>query len=300
MCKPNIIKGMDTTALPDQWATPRPSCVAILDGDGLCYRAACSASKFSTMMRHAQQEILKVMYLTGVEQCSVHLTAADSTKFRRFEVAAHKPYQGNRTGRAKPALLESVRTGLLKPEYSLPNVEVYLHRDQEADDAMMIESYSRQEMGIVYSEDKDLRMTPYPYWDTYTGTLINTDHVGYIDLRFTPSGNVKITGHGPMFFWGQMLTGDTADNIKGVRKYQNALCGAVKAVDILGPIQDINTAANIVIDSYRAIGQNVLAEGWLLHLKRGPFDDVIKYFDELDLTPQNRAFVEKCCLTLWR
>lgn len=296
----SVIHGIDTSELPNQWEAPNPQCTAILDGDGLCYRAAVGAVKFSTMMRHAQQEILKVMYLTGVEHCRVHLTAADSTKFRRFEVAAHKPYQGNRTGKAKPAMLESVRSGLLREEFTLPGVDVYLHRDWEADDAMMIDSYSFGESGIMYSEDKDLRMTPYPYWDISSGRILKTDHVGYVDLYHTATGNAKLIGHGPMFFWGQMLAGDTADNIKGVKAYQKALCGAVKTVDILGGIYDINTAANLVIDAYRVIKQNVLAEGWLLHLKRGMFDDVVVYFESLELSKSNAQFVQECKNTLWR
>lgn len=293
------IRGIDTAALPSQWSVPKPHHTVILDGDGLCYRAASTAVKFSTMMRHAQQEILKVVYLTGAGNCRVHLTAADSTKFKRFEVAAYKPYQGTRTGRAKPALLESVRCGLLTEEYSLPNVDVFLHKDQEADDAMMIDSYSLGEMGIVYSEDKDLRMTPYPYWDIHTGTLLKTDEVGFVDIRWTPAGRSKLIGHGPMFFWGQMLTGDTADNIKGLKRYQNALCGPVKAVEVLGAVKCVSTAANIVIDAYRRVGQNVLAEGWLLHLKQGPFDDVIQYFESLALSKENSEFVQECKDTLW-
>lgn len=61
----------------------------------------------------------------------------------------------------------------------------------------------------------------------------------------------------------------------------------------------MHDAANIVIDGYRSINQNVLAEGWLLWLTRRPGDNVVKYLNELDLTTQNTDFVQDCLLRDW-
>ena len=123
--------------------------------------------------------------------------------------------------------------------------------------------------------------------------------VGWVSVAHTPSGTPKLVGQGPLFFWAQMLMGDTADNIAGVLRYNGKLCGAVGAYDVLKDVQDINVAANTVIDAYRVIDQNVLAEGWLLWLTRWHGDNVLQYMQSLALTSENDEFVRACSMRDW-
>jgi len=122
---------------------------------------------------------------------------------------------------------------------------------------------------------------------------------GWVDLAYTDSGTAKLTGQGPMFFWLQMLAGDTADNIQGIRRLNGALCGPAGAVAALRGVRTQSEAANAVLDAYRAIDQNAVAEGWLLWLKRNGTDNVVKYMQELDLSPANADFIQDCVRRDW-
>ena len=295
-----IINGTDTLSVPAQFGSVRSGKTLILDGDGLCYKASATAVRFNTVMRRAQEEILKWQYLVGVNSVQVHLTSSDCTKHHRFEVASVKEYQGTRTGTAKPVLLDACREGLLKPEWELEGVTVHLHSSIEADDAMMIQAYTLGDLGIIASEDKDLRMTPYPFYDHYIGLVYDSTTKGFVGTRVTPSGKAALTGHGPLFFWAQMLSGDKADNIQGIKKYFGKKCGDSTAVGILRDVESVHHAADLVIDGYQYIQQNVLAEGWLLWLKRSPFDNVVDYMHSLDLTDRHKRFLDRCGSTLWR
>ena len=293
------IRGYDTEALPTQFELSQSGRVLILDGDGPCYVAAATAKRLDTALRRFQQAVLEAIFMAGCTSARIHLTARDSKKFGRFHVVATKPYQGNRKGKKKPPLLEPLRELVANRESWLDEYAVWLHRDIEADDAMMRDAYIFRESGVIHSEDKDLRMTPWPYYDIKTGTVKQPEPVGWVSLKYTDSGTPKLIGHGPLFFWAQMLMGDTADNIAGLRKWDGALCGPVKAFEILGDVTDISDAANAVIGGYRAIGQNVVAEGWLLWLPRSKDDNVIKYMLELELTKENRDFVGWCTCQPW-
>ena len=291
-----IVNGIDTDA---DFGEAFPGCVAgrtlIVDGDGPCYVAAATAKRLDTAIRYFHQEMLKRQFLTGAQDIRVHLTAKTSDKHGRFRVKAVKPYQGKRSG-PKPALLEPLREAIASRENWIEEYDtVILHRELEADDGMMQDAYRLGPNGVTSSEDKDLRMTPWAWYEQDKGVVMAPEPIGWVDVKYTPSGSAKLHGQGPLFFWLQMLAGDSADNIKGIEKFDGKLCGIETAVKLLKPYKDINAAANFVLDGYRAIDQNPLAEGWLLWLTRYPKDNVVKYLQELALSPENQHFVA-CCL----
>lgn len=294
-----IVQGVDISALPDQFQSAVPGRTLIIDGDGPCYVAAATVKRLDTALRNFQQEILKRMFLAGASDCRIHLTSRDSDKHGRFRVKAGKPYQGNRKRTAKPPLLEPLRELVADNSTWLVDYSVLLHRELEADDGMIQDAYRLGENGVICSEDKDLRMTPYPYYEIDRGQVQPSQPVGWVSIKHTPSGTPKLTGQGPLFFWAQMLMGDTADNVQGVARYSGKLCGAVGAFDVLKDVRCIHDAANIVLDAYRDINQNAVAEGWLLWLTRWHKDNVIQYMRELNLTPANRDFIEDCVLRDW-
>ena len=294
-----IVQGVDISALPDQFQSAVPGRTLIIDGDGPCYVAAATVKRLDTALRNFQQEILKRMFLAGASDCRIHLTSRASDKYGRFRVKAGKPYQGNRKSKAKPPLLEPLRELVADNSTWLDDYSVLLHRELEADDGMIQDAYRLGENGVIYSEDKDLRMTPYPYYEIDRGQVQSSQPVGWVSIKHTPSGTPKLTGQGPLFFWAQMLMGDTADNVQGVARYNGKLCGAVGAFDVLKDVRCIHDASNIVLDAYREINQNAVAEGWLLWLTRWHKDNVIQYMRELNLTPANRDFIEDCVLRDW-
>lgn len=294
-----IINGIDTDTLPAQFEnTAVPGRVLILDGDGPCYGIAATVKRLDTGIRHFQQKVLELMFLTKSEYCHVHLTASDSYKNGRFLVNAAKPYQGNRTNKAKPALLEPLRQAVANNDNWLPEYHVRMHRELEADDGMMQDAYALGERSVIWSEDKDLRMTPYPYYCQDKGVVLPSQPFGWLTPKVL-TNSVKLIGQGPLFFWAQMLMGDTADNIKGVLKYSGKLCGPAGAYEALMNVKDIHEAANIVFDAYRAVDQNPIAEGYLLWLLRSHDDHVIKYFNEMKLSEENQRFYYECSQREW-
>lgn len=172
---------------------------------------------------------------------------------------------------------------------------MFKHYDVEADDAVMMDAYRYKDSCVVWSEDKDLRSVPCPYYELSTGrTDVIDDTFGWIKMGETESGIKKLVGHGLKFFWAQMLMGDTADNIQGILTVDGKKCGLVHAYEILKDTKSEEEAANVVVDLYKQIDQNILAEGELLWLHRAIGDSFAHYLTNLDLTRDNMNFALDC------
>lgn len=290
--------GIDLASLGDQFHGHVQGRTLIMDGDGPAYVAAATVKTLPTAIRKMQSIILTQLFLTKAQNATVHLTAATSHKAGRFDIIAAKPYQGNRKSKSKPPLLEACRQALAQRENWLPEFEVVMHHVLEADDGMIQEAYRLKEHGLIWSDDKDLRMTPENYWCQKTASILTGYGFGKLWLDSSTS-TTKCLGVGKMFFWAQMLMGDTADNIQGVKLLDGKLCGAVAAFNRLGSITDESECANAVIDAYRAIDQNPIPEGWLLWLLRRDGDTFWIYLNELQWSPANRAFLDDCVHRVW-
>lgn len=272
----------------------------IMDGDGPAYRAAATSARLDTAIRKYQTAMMTEMFLTQSQFLTVHLTSSDCKKNQRGRVMAAKPYQGNRSGKDKPSLLEPLRQAMAQPMNWLPDWDVQFHRDVEADDAMIIQAHQLKEDGVVWSDDKDLCLTPYPYWDQELGIIERLSNpVGYLTRKYTPAGHLKIWGRGVKFFWCQMLMGDQADNVQGITRLNGKLCGKDGAYQALVNLNDESALSNYVVSAYRSIGQNVLAEAWLLWLLRSPKDSAYLYLLDCGLTPENLAYVKHCAKPGW-
>lgn len=292
-----IVNGIDTDAMPPLFGNVVQGRVLIVDGDGPAYVAAATAKRLDTALRNFQQNILTQLFLTKAQTARIHFTAKTSKKAGRFNVVAIKPYQGQRKDKAKPSLVEPLREAAADRSNWLEEYECVLHRELEADDGMMHDAYQLGENGLIWSDDKDLRMTPYPYWCREKGVILPSQPFGWLQPKYTPSGTMKLIGQGPLFFWAQMLMGDTADHIQGLLRYRGALCGPARAYEVLHPLEaagDMNAVANVVLDAYRAIDQNPVAEGYLLWMLRWPGDHVVHYFNSLALSKDNADFVRDC------
>lgn len=292
-----IVNGIDTDAMPPLFGNVVQGRVLIVDGDGPAYVAAATAKRLDTALRNFQQNILTQLFLTKAQTARIHFTAKTSKKAGRFNVVAIKPYQGQRKDKAKPSLVEPLREAASDRSTWLEEYECVMHRELEADDGMMHDAYQLGENGLIWSDDKDLRMTPYPYWCREKGVILPSQPFGWLQPKYTPSGTMKLIGQGPLFFWAQMLMGDTADHIQGLLRYRGALCGPAKAYEVLHPLEaagDMSAVANVVLDAYRAIDQNPVAEGYLLWMLRWPGDHVVHYFNSLTLSKDNADFVRDC------
>ena len=273
--------------------------VLIIDGDSFCYKAAATSKKLTTAIGRFQTEVLAAMYLCKAESAIVHLTHKDSAKSGRGNIIGAKPYQANRTGNKRPELLHEVREAVCRPENIRSEYTCTLHKIVEADDAVMIDAYKLKEHGVVWSEDKDLRHTPYKYYDLRLHKIVQAKGVGELWVHTTEAGNQSLHGVGRLFFWAQMLMGDTADNIKGLDNYYGSLIGWSRALEVLegfNSTEDESAVANLVIGAYREIDQNPIPEGYLLHMMRDWGDSFMDVVDSLTLSEENRKFIYEDCL----
>jgi hypothetical protein len=269
----------------------------IIDADGPAYVASATVKTLGSAVRKFQSIILTKLFMAKAENAICHFTAGTSQKGQRFAVLAAKPYQGNRTGKSKPPLLEATRQACAHQSNWLPEYEVIMHHVLEADDGMIIDAYRLGEFGVIDSEDKDLRMTPYPYFCKDKGVVLPGAGFGFLYLK--QLSTTKCMGQGLKFFWAQMLMGDTADNIKGVITLNGGLCGPKGTYDALHPLTTSDDCANFVFDAYRKIDQNPIPEGWLLWLRRTEQDTVLHYFNSMNLSKENDEFYRHCQTRNW-
>lgn len=278
-------RGIDLTSMPPLVQPPKQGRVLILDGDAAAYRAASTVAKLPTGLRKFWSIVLTEMYVTHAESCIVHLTSVDCVKLNRKLYPTAKPYQANRSGKDKPPLLEALREGLASDMDRPDNVEVVLNRWGEADDAMRIDAERLQGGDVVVSSaDKDLRQVTQPYFESSTGVIDRiTDTFGWLKAAYTPSGVLKMQGHGNSFVLGQWLAGDTADNVVGLKRYEGKRIGPGGAIQLINEWGDERTAALNIIKAYAKIRQDPLAELAMLWLIRSPTDSAFKWLLSLDL-----------------
>lgn len=294
---------LDFGDLPDQLqSTTVQGRVLILDADSLAYKASATRKTLKGAMTVFQEGVLSTMFHTDSESALIHLTHRDCVKAGRNNIIGVKPYQDNRSGSKRPELLHVVREACVEPENVLSEYQAWLHKTLEADDVCMIDSYKLKENGVLTSPDKDLRHTPYPFYDEYQAKIIQAKGVGSVWEHVTEGGHFKLHGIGRMFFWAQMLMGDTADNIGALQYYDGKRIGEVRTGDLLEPFNDTedeSEIANLVIDGYRAIDQNPYPEGYLLHMLRSWDDSFHKVVQELEWTKANAKFLEDCVTRKW-
>lgn len=284
----------------DLYEGAQPGRILLLDADGPAYVASAKAKTLDTAIRRFIKLALTQMFLTNSEHGKLYLTASGCVKAYRDCYPTVKPYQGNRSGRAKPPLLEPLRCAIARIAQEggtglPPEMSIELHHYWEADDAMIMDAHTQGAMGLVESADKDLRCTPGPYLEQETGKVdIITDRYGWIDEAYTPAGTLKVKGHGTKFFLAQLLMGDRADNVQGLSKMNGAAIAERGTLNFLTPIMDENEAIDAILRAYIKNGQNALAEAECLWLRRNQHDSAYAYFMEADLDPRIRNWLTEC------
>lgn len=256
----------------------RQSYHVILDADSYLHRAS---RKFEGVTGATVQDALDVVnaeieaMLLNINTSSfeAHITGEESPKRGRFNLATHKPYQGNRKGMERPSLLAPLKLACAK------QLHWYLHEDVEADDAILdsVRSIRRPLSSVVViSADKDLCVTPSCYLDLTNKELhphLEAPYIGYIAL----DDKRKIKGRGSLFFWVQALMGDTADNIAGLHwhpelrsvgqvKAYTELQGCVEQYAGESELYQLAKVAELVLALYKEGGQDPWPELEALYL----------------------------------
>jgi len=215
----------------------------LIDGDIVAYRAACSPKSMNDM-RLGQVQVDKAMSWilyqclpdVEVDDYTVYLTG--DTNFRNEVGVTHK-YKGNRPD-ARPSLLTHLKAYLIDNYVAVKEVH------QEADDGMAIAATKLGPKSIIASIDKDMLQVPCLHYNFNTNDWSRVSE-----------------WEGLKFFYSQVLTGDTVDNIIGLRSV-----GPVKAAKILA---DCTTEYDMyleVVNAYNGDFDRVLENARLLWLRR--------------------------------
>ncbi|KKM75181.1 hypothetical protein LCGC14_1392860 [marine sediment metagenome] len=183
------------------------------------------------------QRLDYIMYMSGADSYQGYLTEGPTF---RFDIAKRKPYKGTRKEN-KPWHYDNLSV------YMKDVLDTVVVTNIEADDAMSIAhlnnkrykthtlipgtlEYDNYPNTILCTRDKDLRQIPGLFYSWELGrqpefgpTMITKE--GSLELS---KDKKKIIGTGLPFFYSQVLTGDTTDNIPGLPG-----CGPVAAYKIL-------------------------------------------------------------------
>ncbi len=171
----------------------------------------------------------------------------------RETVATVRPYKGNRKGREKPIHFYNIMA------YLLAEYNVKVANGMEADDLLGIyqtdainDSGGFKRETIICSRDKDLRIIPGMHYGWACGKQPATppydvEEFGQIELIEKGDKKKVIKGDGLMFFYSQVLTGDTTDDYPGLPG-----CGAVNAFKRLKGCTSEPDMAVVCLDAYEA------------------------------------------------
>ena len=182
---------------------------ALIDGDIIAYRVgfACQKKDKETGLVTADPKPYALhstkLYVNHIiEDCGCTSYTIYLTPKKTFRNKVRNDYKGNRKGIAKPVHLDAIRT------YLVSIYKAVVVNNIEADDALGLK---QDDTTCIASIDKDLLMCEGRHYN----------FVKKEQKYVTPE-------EGTRFFYQQMITGDTADNILGIRGL-----GAVKASKLL-------------------------------------------------------------------
>lgn len=159
-------------------------------------------------------------------------------------------YKQNRSGSMKPMYYANIRN------YILERYDTELVTGIEADDALGL---NQTKDTIIVSHDKDLLMVPGRHYSlTYNKEILVSD-----PGRMTLTKDNKLIGVGFKWFCTQLLLGDTADNIRGIKGI-----GPVKAFKLLDKKKEIKDMWEVVTDAYKDEEDKLKLNMFLLWMAR--------------------------------
>lgn len=212
--------------------------IGLVDGDVVCYRIAFSCKDESedvaiTTLAGYLEEML--MVTLGLSSWELFITGKGNF---RHEFAKTAEYKGNRKDAEKPAHLELLRN------YLVTSWGALISQGEEADDMIAIRATELKEDCIIISVDKDF------------------NQVAGWHYNFVKNDKYYVSEEeGLLFFYRQILMGDKADNIQGVRGV-----GPVKAAKMLAKAK---TEQDMYAVCLEALGEErTIENGVLLWLRR--------------------------------
>lgn len=215
-----------------------------IDGDIIAYRAAFSplAKDVAGACGIATEYIRTILENLDGEQRSCKVYLSGSGNFRDA-VGVTQKYKGNRPTN-RPPLVDDVKKFLTSGDWDW---DVAVSQDEEADDLMAVDATKCGDDYILCSIDKDFDQVP--GW-----------HYNFVKFR-----KYYVTEReAQLFFYKQILTGDRADNVAGVRGI-----GPVTAQKLLKPLKTDKELFDKCVEMHKSYDR-VLENASLLWLRRTP------------------------------
>ena len=213
----------------------------LIDGDILTYRAAfsCEGQPLEDACDKIDCMVEDIMAATSFDLFSKNYEMFITGK-GNFRYDVQPTYKQNRSGKPKPEHLQGLRDYLVE-EY---NAKVSV--DQEADDDITIRATELGPNAIIASIDKDFLQVPCWHYNLNKGTRVQVDEAT-----------------GLRFFYGQILTGDAADNVFGIKGV-----GPVKSVKMLAEANTERELYDVCVAAYGGDVAKVTEIARLLWLRR--------------------------------
>jgi DNA polymerase-1 len=213
----------------------------LIDGDILTYRAAFSCE--GQTLEDAQDKIDELVE-DILEETTFNPSTNNYEMFitgkGNFRFGVQPTYKQNRSGKPKPEHLQGLR------DYLVEAYNAKVSSGQEADDDIAIRATELGPDAIIASVDKDFLQVPCRHYNLTRKTLVRVEEF-----------------EGLEFFYTQILTGDTADNVFGIKGV-----GPVKAGKILKGVVDEIDLWQRCVDAYDGNTRKVIENARLLWLRR--------------------------------
>lgn len=261
---------------PENFPETVPGRTVHIDADFLAYMVSYEKEgnviQLDDMQHNCSVAVEKIRRMAAAQFVHLHLTPGTSTKGDRPALAIQREYQANRQGKPKPDKLHIMRDWMARNFTSTSN------QFAEADDSMAAAQYAAIKAGsghlsVICSKDKDLNMVAGLHLDWDTGRITKPENeLGHEDtfgsIWLEEKSAKKIKGIGTKFFWSQLLTGDTADNIQGLPLLFHAdlskpkKVGPVLANGFLIGVKSDKEAFNKIKAAYEKYGQELGFTHW--------------------------------------
>lgn len=213
----------------------------LIDGDILTYWAAfgCEGQPFEDACDKVDEIVENILssvsFCGGSEVFEMFITGKGNF---RFDV--QPTYKQNRSGKAKPEHLQGLR------DYMVEAYNANVSEGEEADDVITIRAMELGPDAIIVSIDKDFLQVPCWHYNPRKDTLVKVE----------PFEGLK-------FFYTQILTGDTADNVFGIKGV-----GPVKAKKLLEGLTTERNLFDACVSAYHGDIAKVTENARLLWLRR--------------------------------
>jgi 5'-3' exonuclease len=218
----------------------------IIDGDPLLFRVAFNSKNVSHARERYEERLLRIQNECFSEDYVMAVFGDNN-----FRVSFDKEYKNTnsrKNSKANNPYYFELRKQLIEEDLVTPA------HNMEADDLVRIWAEEHRAKGmpfIIVSVDKDLQCIPGAHYLIHHSRIIHMEEDA-----------------ADLFYWTQILTGDSVDNIKGLPNI-----GPVKAGRILEGTTNSKQRKQRVIDAYYEIcGDNwkkeMLHTGTLIHIMR--------------------------------